>query len=94
VYEQTKKDNPTAKMTDLTKIISEHWKNVDADTHKKYDKMAETEKEKHAKAVKDYEEKYGKVEKKRKTKKKAAASDSESEDDQPKKSKKTKKNRA
>eukprot|EP01016_Furgasonia_blochmanni_P001545 TRINITY_DN105_c0_g1_i4.p1 TRINITY_DN105_c0_g1~~TRINITY_DN105_c0_g1_i4.p1 ORF type:complete len:175 (-),score=66.53 TRINITY_DN105_c0_g1_i4:438-962(-) len=92
VYEEVKKANPTAKMTDLTKIISEQWKKVDADTHKKYEKMAESEKEKHAKLLKDYEDQYGKVERKRKSKKKAAESDSESEDE-PKKSKRTKKNK-
>ena len=74
-------------MTDLTKIISEKWKNVDADVKAKFDKLSVKAKEDHVQAVKDYEEKYGKIEKKRKTKtkgkgKKAVAHDDDDEDDE------------
>ncbi len=37
MYEKVKGENPDSKMTDLTKIISHMWSEVDEDTKKKYE---------------------------------------------------------
>lgn len=39
IYEAVKKDNPDCKITELTKIIAEKWKNVDEKTKKGYENL-------------------------------------------------------
>lgn len=73
MYEQTKKEHPNAKITELTKIISEKWRDVDEDTKRKYENQNAEVKKKYEKEKKDYEDKYGKPEKKSKKKKAAKA---------------------
>ena len=87
LYEQTKKEHPDAKMTDLTKIISEKWRNIDEKTKEHYEKRYAEEKEKYVNNLKVYEEKYGKIEKKKRSKKE------DSEKPKSKQSKTTKKSK-
>ena len=92
MFAETKKENPDAKVTDLTRIISEKWKNVDKETRAEYDKRHEEAKQKYEKEVKEYEAKYGPIPKTKR--KKGKGSDDEGsddgEDDSKKKNKKTK----
>ena len=70
VYDDVKKDNPSLKMTELTKLISEKWGKVDASTKTKYEKKNEEAKEKYEQEKQDYIDKYGEIEKKTKKSKK------------------------
>mmetsp|Transcript_34168 Transcript_34168/g.39839 ORF Transcript_34168/g.39839 Transcript_34168/m.39839 type:complete len:136 (+) Transcript_34168:45-452(+) len=70
IYDDVKKANPDKKMTDLTKIISTKWNNVDAATKSKYEKKNEEAKEKYEKEMKAYVDQYGPVEKKKRGSKK------------------------
>jgi len=105
-FAQTKKDNPDAKVTDITKIIAKNWANVDATEKSKYEKKNQEAKANYEREMKEYEEKYGKVEKKKRKskgskKKGKKGSDDEDDDDEeededeeeeaPKKGKKSKK---
>ena len=63
-----KAENPDAKITDITKIISKMWEKVDEDTKKRLNAEYEKNKEIAAKEKQEYEEKYGKIERKRKKK--------------------------
>jgi len=66
VYEKTKAENPGAKITELTKIISGRWNNIDPSTKEQYEKRQKQEKSKYEKSIQEFEEKYGKIEKKKK----------------------------
>lgn len=69
VYEQTKKENPDLKITELTKLISEKWNAIDANTKTKYEKKTAEAKQKYEKELQDYVDKYGEVDKKKRSKK-------------------------
>ena len=56
MYDKVKGENPESKMTDLTKIISHMWSEIDEDTKKKYDLLHEERKKIYEKEVKEYEE--------------------------------------
>jgi len=58
VYEATKKEHPGAMMTDLTKIISERWRNIDHQTHVYYEQKTEAAKLQYQQDFKEYESKY------------------------------------
>ena len=88
-FAQTKKDNPDAKVTDITKIIAKNWGQVDATEKAKFEKKNLEAKANYEKEMKEFEEKYGKVEKKKRkskgTKKSKAAkkgSDDDEDDDE------------
>ncbi len=66
IYMKIKAENPEAKMTELTKIISVKWKNIDPSTKEQYEKKQQQEKDKYEKSKLEFEEKYGKIEKKKK----------------------------
>jgi hypothetical protein len=68
VYDRVKADNPTAKITEITKIISDMWHNVDQATKDRLEVEYQKNKELVAKEKTDYEEKYGKIERKKKKK--------------------------
>mmetsp|Transcript_22284 Transcript_22284/g.25802 ORF Transcript_22284/g.25802 Transcript_22284/m.25802 type:complete len:118 (-) Transcript_22284:202-555(-) len=86
IYQQIKKENPDMKMTELTKVISEKWNNVDAATKSKYEKKNEEAKERYEKELKEYIAEHGEPDKKKRGKKKGKGSDSDdSDDDKPKK---------
>lgn len=48
VYDKVKSENPSAKITELTKIISELWKNVDQTTKERLEAKYQENKEKAA----------------------------------------------
>lgn len=68
VYDKVKADNPTAKITEITKIISDMWAKADEATKKRLDAEYEKNKEIAAKEKQEYEDQYGKIERKRKKK--------------------------
>jgi len=69
LFAQTKKDHPDAKVTEITKLISEKWRNIDKATKEIYDKKVEEAKAKYEKDVQEYEAAHGPIEKKKRTKK-------------------------
>jgi len=87
-FAQTKKDNPDAKVTDITKIIAKNWREVDATEKSKYEKKNLEAKSNYEREMKEYEEKHGKVEKKKrkskgsKAKKGKKGSDDDEDDDE------------
>eukprot|EP01017_Pseudomicrothorax_dubius_P004756 TRINITY_DN11037_c0_g1_i3.p1 TRINITY_DN11037_c0_g1~~TRINITY_DN11037_c0_g1_i3.p1 ORF type:complete len:101 (+),score=18.15 TRINITY_DN11037_c0_g1_i3:111-413(+) len=54
VFEEVKSQNPDMKLTDITKVISQMWKNLDEVTQKSYQEWYRLE-------IQAYEEKYGKI---------------------------------
>ena len=68
MYDQVKSDNPTAKITEITKIISDMWQNVDQATKDRLEAEYQKNKEVVAAEKAEYEEKYGKIERKKKKK--------------------------
>lgn len=63
-----KSDNPTAKITEITKIISDMWAHVDQTTKDRLEAEYQKNKDIVAKEKTEYEEKYGKIERKKKKK--------------------------
>ena len=63
-----KAENPDAKITDITKIISKMWEKVDKATKERLEAEYQKNKEVAAKDKEEYESKYGKIERKRKKK--------------------------
>jgi hypothetical protein len=61
-----KKDNPEAKMTEITKIISEMWNNLDKNKKGELDALYLKNKERYNKDKDAYEKKYGQIQSKRK----------------------------
>jgi dTDP-glucose pyrophosphorylase len=61
VYEQVKADNPSAKITEITKIISDMWASADPATKARLHADYERNKEQAAKDKADYEEQFGKI---------------------------------
>lgn len=49
VYDDVKKDNPDARVTEITKIISEMWNNLDTDEKEKLSQQYRKNKEKYNK---------------------------------------------
>jgi hypothetical protein len=68
-YDQVKKENPNAKITELTSMIAEKWKVVGEKEKKKYETLQAEAKSKYEKEMAAYEKKYGKPEKVKKVKK-------------------------
>jgi len=68
VYDRVKADNPTAKITEITKIISDMWQNVDQATKDRLEAEYQKNKEVVAQEKAEYEDKYGKIERKKKKK--------------------------
>ena len=68
VYEKVKAEHPQAKITELTKIISEMWSNADAEVKTRLEEQYKKNKEIAAKEKEEYEKKYGKIERKKKKK--------------------------
>lgn len=55
VYDDVKAKNPDAKITDLTRIISEMWGKVDEATRARLEEQYQKNKEEAAKAKQEYE---------------------------------------
>ena len=68
VYDRVKAENPTAKITEITKIISDMWQGIDSSTKERLQAEYQRNKEVAAQEKADYEEKYGKIERKKKKK--------------------------
>ena len=68
VYDRVRSDNPTAKITEITRIISDMWANVDQGTKDRLEVEYQKNKEIVSKEKDDYEDKYGKIERKKKKK--------------------------
>ena len=68
VYDRVKAENPTAKITEITKIISDMWQGIDSSTKERLEAEYQRNKEVAAQEKADYEEKYGKIERKKKKK--------------------------
>ena len=68
VYDRVKADNPTAKITEITKIISDMWQNFDQATKDRLEAEYQKNKEVVAQEKAEYEDKYGKIERKKKKK--------------------------
>lgn len=68
VYDRVKAENPTAKITELTKIISDMWANVDPATKTRLEAEYQKNKIEAAKEKEEYEAQYGKIERKKKKK--------------------------
>ena len=71
IYDKVKAENPNARITELTKIISDKWTNVDKATKERLDAEYEKNKIKAAEEKYEYIEKYGKIERKPVSPKKA-----------------------
>lgn len=61
-----KAKNPTAKITEITKIISEMWSTVDAATKSRLEDEYQKNKAKYDEDKAEYEEQHGKIERKKK----------------------------
>ena len=68
VYDRVKAENPTAKITEITKIISDMWQGINSSTKERLQAEYQRNKEVAAQEKADYEEKYGKIERKKKKK--------------------------
>jgi len=68
VYDRVKAENPTAKITEITKIISDMWGQVDQATKDRLEAIYQKNKIGAAKEKEDYEAQYGKIERKKKKK--------------------------
>ena len=68
VYDRVKTENPTAKITEITRIISDMWHNVDQATKDRLEAEYQRNKQEVAVEKAEYEEKYGKIERKKKKK--------------------------
>ena len=68
MYDRVKGENPTAKITEITKIISDMWQTVDPATKARLEAEYRANKEAAAQEKADYEQKYGKIERKKKKK--------------------------
>ena len=68
VYDRVRSENPTAKITEITRIISDMWANVDQGTKDRLEVEYQKNKEIVSKEKADYEDKYGKIERKKKKK--------------------------
>mmetsp|Transcript_18628 Transcript_18628/g.21432 ORF Transcript_18628/g.21432 Transcript_18628/m.21432 type:complete len:214 (+) Transcript_18628:34-675(+) len=62
IHEQLKKEHPHKNMIELTKVASEKWSHVDAETKAKYQKKNKEAKAKYEKEIKEYIEKHGEPE--------------------------------
>jgi len=78
-FQQVRKDNPDAKVTEITKIISHNWMNIDQETKAAYEAKQTELKQKYEQEMKEYEEKYGSIQKKTRPSAKQASDDSEEE---------------
>ena len=63
-YDQVKRENPTLRITDLTRLISERWRDLDPQTKAYYEKKNEEAKVLYEQQVALFEATYGKIQKK------------------------------
>lgn len=63
-----KADNPTAKITEITKIISDMWGRIEPATKERLEAEYQKNKIEAAKEKEEYEAQYGKIERKKKKK--------------------------
>lgn len=68
VYDKVKAENPNAKITEITKIISDMWKTVDQTTKDRLQAQYQKNKVQAAEDKAQYEKDYGKIERKKKKK--------------------------
>ena len=68
VYDRVRTENPTAKITEITRIISDMWGTVDQATKDRLEADYQRNKAVAAEDKAAYEEKYGKIERKKKKK--------------------------
>lgn len=68
VYDKVKTENPNAKITEITKIISDMWKTVDQTTKDRLQAQYQKNKVQAAEDKAQYEKDYGKIERKKKKK--------------------------
>lgn len=61
-----KAKNPTAKITEITKIISEMWSTVDAATKSRLEELYQKNKSQYDEDKAQYEHDHGKIERKKK----------------------------
>jgi hypothetical protein len=66
VYSDVRRDNPEAKMTEVTRIISEMWNALDAKEKGEYELAYQKNKAKYTREREAYEKKYGEVPARRK----------------------------
>lgn len=66
VYDDVKAKNPNAKITEITKIISEKWSKVDEATKTRLEEEYHTNKGVYDEEKAAYEKQYGKIERKKK----------------------------
>jgi hypothetical protein len=78
VYDKVKADNPTAKITEITRIISDMWGSVEQSVKDRLEAEYQKNKVVAQKDKAEYEDKYGKIERK---KKKKRISKEDAEDD-------------
>ena len=80
VYGEVKAKHPNARITQLTKIISEMWGKVSGETKDRLEEQYKKNKEIAAKEKEEYEQKYGKIERKKKKKIKKGKKDDSNQD--------------
>lgn len=66
VYDEVKKDNPEAKITEITKIIGEMWRNATQKTKDRLTKQYLKNKENYEEQKVGYEKRFGKIQVKKK----------------------------
>eukprot|EP01017_Pseudomicrothorax_dubius_P013636 TRINITY_DN1607_c0_g3_i3.p1 TRINITY_DN1607_c0_g3~~TRINITY_DN1607_c0_g3_i3.p1 ORF type:complete len:126 (-),score=54.77 TRINITY_DN1607_c0_g3_i3:120-497(-) len=81
ILDDVKKSNPDKKITELTKIVSVMWKKIDDETKRKYEKLAEKNKEDYEAAKRSYEDEHGKIEKKKRKKKESSEDEDKSDEE-------------
>jgi len=96
VYQKIKEENPEAKLTELAKIISMRWNELDKTEREKYKQRDECAQAIYAREISIYEAKHGKIEKKKRRKKggkkaKEEEKDEENEEEEEEEDKKKKK---
>jgi len=63
-YDQVKRESPTLRITDLTRLISERWRELDAQTRAYYDGKSAEAKALYEQQIILFEATYGKIQKK------------------------------
>ena len=62
VYNEVKEENPDLKITKITELIGERWRNLSTVEKTKYESQYTKEKKQYDKEKEKYEGKYGKIE--------------------------------
>jgi len=77
-----KEANPELKITELTKIIANNWKEMNEEGKQIYEAKATEEKQKYEQDLKDYIEKYGPIEKKKRMSRKHSSDEEDGSDNE------------